>query len=279
MTECSPLLSDAKKRLHIEDFISPKEARRIIELLNTFRKDKTKLAFDRLFFHFVWEPNNLKPLRDPLNFIEVVPDERYMDKDVDLRRDGDGDDDVGYPWLRSVEDFEEAGAPAPPSHKKGIDTIHTAATDGSTLWINRKNIMNKAFDRRDTHFGPLPPGVSHFSAVMLHEFGHVLRKRAKHTTIVRILRNSPDIRLCYNEFQEDKELARKVRDKDLYSSISDEMEEWFADIFAKSFILLADNYVEEAKQHDERRKDFIPLPHPSRVRRHRRRTTNAMLYH
>ena len=231
MTECSPLLNRDEKRLNLNIFITPEEARRVIQLFGTFRRDKTKLAFDKLFWFFVWKPNKLRPSPNPLIFVEVVPDDPkdiiYGEKSTQ-----------NYPWLQSLGEDTRL-------NEENIDTIRKAATDGTTLWINRESIMNKKFDQMDTHFGELPRGISHFSAVMLHEFGHVLRKRANNTTVVRMLRNSPDIRSCYNAYQEDKELARKVKDKNLYGDISHEMEEWFADIFSKSFILHATSMVSE----------------------------------
>jgi hypothetical protein len=239
MEECSPLLKRGDERFRIETFLNVKEAREVIGLLNTFRKDNTGLAFRKLFQYFVWRPNNMSPLdHEPLTYVEVVPDAP--------------DTLNGGFFPPEISDYLDGTAVAYGDDEDDIDGINTAATDGFTLWINRTRIMNKEFDAKDTHFGKLPQSVSHFSAVMLHEFGHVLRKRADRTTVQTLFRESPELRSCYNEYQRKISKARETargssgKDRaedydirDLEREISDEMEEWFADIYAKSFILYA----------------------------------------
>ncbi|MHA1682707.1 MAG: hypothetical protein ACTSUE_17340 [Promethearchaeota archaeon] len=214
MTDCSPLLGkNRNKRLNLDHFLTRKEARGIVGLFNTFRMDKTKKAFDDLFWFFIWKPNGLEVTDQPLEFIEVVPDKKSF--------------------------FSKRDTVVAAYSQEDIDGINTAATNGLNLWINRTKIMNRSFDKKDTHFGPLPRAVSHFSAVMLHEFGHVLRARANRTTVETMLRENPNIRTCYNGYQSKLAKARMNKDKRRWKQISNEMEEWFADIFAKSFILQA----------------------------------------
>lgn len=229
MEECSPLLNRSKVRLILETFLPRDKAREIIQLFNTFRRDKTSLAFEDLFWYFVWEPNGMDPtLGPPMKFVEIVPDThlRFVKTPTHSRREYDDADEP-----RRV--FGNAGK------VNDIDNISTAATDGFTLWINRTKIMNREFDKKNTHFGSLPRTVSHFSAVMLHEFGHVLRQRAGRTTVETMFRQSPELRKCYNEFQHKISKAREYRSEEEVNEMSDEMEEWFADIFAKSFIIYA----------------------------------------
>lgn len=215
MVDCSPLLKkDRNKRFKMKHFLTRKQARRIIGLFNTFRRNSTKWAFDDLFLYFIWKPNGLPRTPNPLDFTEVVPDEEY-------------------------DFFHDQNAVLAAHEQDDIDGINTAATNGFRLWINKTKIMNRSFDEKDTHFGKLPPAVSHFSAVMLHEFGHVLRARANRTTVETMLRQSPDIRTCYNEYQSRMTEARTEKDRRKWRRISNEMEEWFADIFSKSFILYA----------------------------------------
>ena len=225
MEECSPLLKKGDTRLRVERYISRDKAREIILLFNTFRRDKTSIAFEYLFWYFIWNPNGMEPPSEhPLRFVEIVPDTPPTEVTMAAYR---------------VMNF---GGESEKEHDKYIDGIQTAATDGFTLWINRTKIMNKGFDQKDTHFGALPKEVSHFAAVMLHEFGHMLRQRADRTTVNTLLRESPGLRKCYDEFQRKISKARESYRKGEGESpnhLSDEREEWFADIIAKSFILYA----------------------------------------
>ena len=99
--------------------------------------------------------------------------------------------------------------------------------------------MNRAYDEKNTHFGKLPHNVSHFSAVMLHEFGHILRKRSNKSSVITLFRKSPDLLKCYNDFQQDIARARSKGLKKKRLALSNKLEEWVADIVSKSFILYA----------------------------------------
>ncbi len=207
---CAPSLSK-HRRLQLELFITKQEAREVIQLFNTFRRDKVKKAFDLLFLKFIWRFGRTKVGQAPLSFVEVVP----------------------HPTQGHTEKSFHRGSDSK------LDSVRTAATDGFTLWINKKNIMNRAYDKKNTHFGILPSNISHFSAVMLHEFGHILRKRSNKSSVITLFRKSPELRKCYNNFQQDIARARSSGLKKKRLALSDKLEEWIADIFSKSFILYA----------------------------------------
>lgn len=206
-TACDPLLSkDKEKVFQLGRIIDSSNAWRVVQLLNTFRGVQTVQAMEILFQHFIW---NFNPYAKERKFIDIV-------------------------FMPNVKK----------GRRNGIDTVNTARTNGTTLWINVPHVMNSRFDREDTHFGELPHGVSHFSAVILHEMGHIIRERASGTTFQYMVDISPSIRKCLREFEEYisevyMEMERRERSVRLakeYENRKDELEEWVADMFAKSFI-------------------------------------------
>jgi len=231
-TDCSPLVygsTEDKRRerksqkvFDLGPIIDRSTARKIIQALNAFNRKSTVMALEELFEHFVWNFNNLEG--EDRMFIDVI----FL-KTRTNRRGGS-----------SVRG-------------RGIDDRRTASTTGYKIWINDSKIMNESFDQLDTHFGDLPKGVSHYAAVILHEFGHIIRERANETTFQYILDISPSIRDCFREFQvyiseTNDQIERERRSyggnrvkvlKELKVEREDELEEWVADMFAKSFIVYA----------------------------------------
>lgn len=206
-TLCNPLLFEGPERVFdMGRIIDSSKAWDVIQRLNTFRGDETVLALKILFEHFVWNFNPYIGKRER-KFLDIV----FI-----------------------------------PSRSGGRVGVRTARTNGKTLWINVPNTMNVAFDQKDTHFGRLPRGVSHFSAVILHEMGHVIRERANHTTFPYMVDISPDLGKCLREFEEYiyevyEEMGRSGsrKHKKEYEDRKDQREEWIADMFAKSFIVHA----------------------------------------
>ena len=215
---CSPDIEDTVRVINIEKFIPRKEAFLVIEELNRFTTKGTKSALGHLFKFFIWEFNDI-PKRD----------RKFIDIDFNPNKKKSG----------------EKG--------RGIDSEKTASTTGWKLWINAKDIMNGDFDEQDTHFGRLPKGVSHYAAVILHEFGHVLRERGEKTTFPHMMETSPLVKKCFQEYEvriadayEEFSKARASKNEGkayilrrLWNERKDELEEWFADMFAKSFIVFA----------------------------------------
>jgi len=207
-TSCDPLLSkDMEKVFQLGRIIDKTKAWEVIQLLNTFRGIPTIQAMRILFEHFIW---NFNPYAKEQRFIDIV----FM---PGVKKGG---------------------------KRNGIDTVKTARTNGTKLWINVSSVMNDRFDKEDTHFGELPRGVSHFAAVILHEMGHIIRERANGTTFQYMVDISPNIRRCLREFQEyisevymEMERRRRSRRyKKEYEDRKDELEQWVADMFPKSFI-------------------------------------------
>lgn len=225
-TECTPEIFSKRGNsglLNIKNVISKNTASQIIMFLNTFQRHHTIVALKLLFEHFIWNFNNLQG--NERRFIDVIFTPPI----------------VSYELESMIKE------------KKSIDDEGTASTDGYKLWINVKRIMNKEFDEKDTHFGKLPKGVSHYASVILHEFGHIIRERANETTFQYIVDKSPDFKKCLRQYQiyiheayEEKKLSYKRGDdrkSDIFNFIlnqrKDELEEWIADMFAKSFIIYA----------------------------------------
>ena len=236
-TDCSPLLIDKNGVFNIGRIIDRTTATQVIRYLNKLDKDGTVYALKGLFEHFVWNFNNLEgEERKFINIVFIPPG-------------GSGGSGGSQPSRRSRKSRKSN------SMDDDIDTDSpsTASTTGYTLWINEQHVMNKDFDKKDTHFGKLPKGVSHYCAVILHEFGHVIRERANETTFQFMLDISPDINRCFREFQlyisdthdqaeRAKERGYKRRSYILQQRVKerkDELEEWIADMFAKSFIIYA----------------------------------------
>lgn len=209
-TKCSPFLG-TKEVLRLHNFVSRSTAKRIIELFNAFSIGPIRRGFRLLFEHFIWGPNGMTKddSREFLYFHRIVS---------------------------SPERLGHSRYDHPPRDENDVDSVRTAATDGDTLWINTEHIMNEDFNLKKTHFGLLPDGVSHFSAVMLHEFGHILRSRANSTTFLSLLRQSPDVHSCFDRYQQQLADAREGPSRNAYDDVKNEMEEWIADMFAKSFI-------------------------------------------
>jgi hypothetical protein len=236
-TDCSPLVyvsTEDKRRgrkiqkmFDLGRIIDRSTARKIIKALNAFNRKSTVMALEKLFEHFVWNFNNLEG--EDRMFIDVI----FLKPRTNRR--GEGRSKMGT------------------GTERGIDDRRTASTTGYKIWINDSKIMNESFDQIDTHFGDLPKGVSHYAAVILHEFGHIIRERANETTFQYILDISPSIRDCFREFQvyisetnDQIERARRSYGGDrvkvfeeLKVEREDELEEWIADMFAKSFIVYA----------------------------------------
>lgn len=205
-SKCSPLLSTSD-HLDLKSYIASDQAKNVIRLFNQFSISTLRQGFQILFAHFIWNPNGLSEHnRDFIRFLKIAPTSRAS---------------PGYDTINKDEDG---------------DSINTAATDGDTLWINTSKIMNRAFDSEKSHFGKLPSQTSHFSAVMLHEFGHMIRKRASRTTFQSLLRQSPGIQECFERYQERLSYSRAPESIETFEDVEHEMEEWVADMFSKSFI-------------------------------------------
>jgi hypothetical protein len=214
-TSCSPIIfKQTKSIFEIDDaIISKKQAIRVIQLLNTFQERFTLQALEILFYTFIWR------------FNRISKSERYF---------------INISFIREKNSEVIRRKERRPTEQE--HGTNTSSTDGWNLWINRKNIMNKKFDLDDSHFGELPSGVSHYAVVILHEFGHVLRERANKTTFSYLMDNSPIIRKCFREFQRyihKPSLSTIERETTMSKKKKDELEEWIADMFAKSFVLYA----------------------------------------
>jgi hypothetical protein len=123
-----------------------------------------------------------------------------------------------------------------------IDNIDTAAVSefGKNMWIHHENIMRKDYDMEESHFGKLPIrwGISHYAVVILHEFGHIIRTRARRTTSLTLLTSNLSLYQCFLQFKED--ILTEIKHTDNSAKVGEkrvELEECFADMFAKSFIL------------------------------------------
>ena len=213
-----------EKIIDLSQFITPLQAQKIIYLFNNFRNDSTKLGFHFLFLYFIWKPNEMIiPKKTPLRFVEIVHG-RVSSHDNSTR---------------ALKNEHASNALKQIKHDEN-EEIQTAATNGFTLWINKFNIMNKKFNEVVSNYGKLPDQVSHFSAVMLHEFGHILRKRANKTTVVKIRRYNKKIQDHFDLFYKNQEHElKKTKGKKQNKKKARCFEEWFADAFAVSFILHA----------------------------------------
>ena len=244
MTDCSPLVIDKHGVFNLGRIIDRTTARQVIRYLNKLDKDGTKYALKGLFEHFVWNFNNLEG--EERKFINIV-----------FTPPGGSGGSGGSQQSRRSRKSKSMGDEIDP------DTPSTASTTGYTLWINEQHVMNKDFDKNVTHFGKLPKGISHYSAVILHEFGHVIRERANETTFQFMLDISPDINRCFREFQlyisDTHDQAERAKERgykrrsyilqQLVKKRKDELEEWIADMFAKSFIIYAMTRTSRPKRH------------------------------
>jgi hypothetical protein len=238
----------SKETFDISSWITLDDAIRVVQLLNALDEEKTKTAIRILFSAFIWK-NIRNPKRREFINIKFINDAWIAQKRREnrLRDVIDGIDDI--PTIHTFPQFTEGEKMSPRGVKRAdgmvdIDSIDTAAVSeyGKTLWIHGDNIMNRRYDAVESHFERIPIdswNVRHYTMVILHEFGHIIRLRGRNSTSIPLIRTNDTLYDCYMEHrQEISDRLRKERFKssDWVTRASVDLEEWFADVFAMSFI-------------------------------------------
>lgn len=106
--------------------------------------------------------------------------------------------------------------------------VYTASTDGKTIQIASSFVLSVQFNMEDNHYGPNPIYFTHYTFLMLHEYGHVLFRAIeklpigyRDMAILEFLGNNRGFMRCW------KAMERKSNSY---------LSEWFADVFARTCI-------------------------------------------
>lgn len=239
----------SKETFDISSWITLDDAIRVVQLLNALDEEKTKTAIRILFSAFIWK-NIRNPKRREFINIKFINNAWIIQKrrETHLRDVIDGISTIHtFPQFMEGERGEKSV-----SHTRGkradgmvdIDNIDTAAVSeyGKTLWIHGENIMNRRYDAEESHFERVPIdswNVRHYTMVILHEFGHIIRLRGRNSTSIPLIRTNDNLYDCYMEHRQeisDRLRKEKFKSSDWVTRASVDLEEWFADVFSMSFI-------------------------------------------
>lgn len=113
--------------------------------------------------------------------------------------------------------------------------IRSASTNGHNIQFYYPGVMTDRFERMSTRFGKVPPGLTHYAVMILHEYGHIIHRAIRRTT------NSEDILRSLTFLFGPLGVSRSqgLRCWKTYAKDFDAQSEWFADVFSRTFVRVA----------------------------------------
>jgi hypothetical protein len=249
MDVCLDLSGDpSKETFDISSWIVLEDAIYIVQLLNAMDKEKTKLAIRKLFSSFIWK-NITNPKHKRFIDIKFI-DDRWIEEKRRENRLRNIIDNISVAHTFPQFSVGEGRVNERPTGEKradglvDIDNINTAAVseDGNTVWIHGDNIMNRKFDKEESNFEKISIdswNIRHYTMVILHEFGHIIRLRVSLSTSIPLIETNDLLLNCYNQHRQkinDRLRKEKFKSSDWVTRASVDLEEWFADVFSMSFI-------------------------------------------
>jgi len=106
--------------------------------------------------------------------------------------------------------------------------LDTAIYYDQVIEFSIKGVISKKFESMENHLGPTPKPMTHYAALMLHEFGHViyqalmkLNRVEREYEIMSLIGSNRSLLKCW---------------KEMYKVSPRTRSEWFADIFMRECI-------------------------------------------
>lgn len=106
--------------------------------------------------------------------------------------------------------------------------VYTASVRGDTINFAADFVLGDVFNRENNHYGPNPPGVTHYAFLMIHEYGHIL------------FRSIEKLPIGYREMAVREFIGSNIEFikcwKQVLTTGNQDLSEWFADVFARACI-------------------------------------------